>query len=134
MKKRPISLRDNLPEYQIIDDRAIETEFEGKIKEVERIDEQTKFRVRFDDIDLNKHVNNGVYALWASEAVNPDFRLSHNPSKIEINYKKEGHIGEKITVLTECDGLVTTHSIQTYDGDNRELARARIEWAENEEQ
>lgn len=133
MKKRPISLRDNLPEYQIIDDRAIETEFEGKIKEVERIDEQTKFRVRFDDIDLNKHVNNGVYALWASEAVNPDFRLSHNPSKIEINYKKEGHIGEKITVLTECDGLVTTHSIQTYDGDNRELARARIEWAENEE-
>lgn len=125
-------MRENLPQYSIIPERALPTEF-PKIKEVERIDEQTKFRVRFDDIDLNKHVNNAVYILWASEAVAPEFRLSHNPYKIAINFKKEGLMGEKIMVNTEVDGLHTTHSIRTYDGEERELARAEITWIERKD-
>lgn len=130
-RKRPVSLRDNLPEYEVVEARALPTEFTDKIGEVCRIDEETKFRVRFDDIDFYKHVNNGVYALWASEAVDPEFRLNHTPKRIEINFRKEGLVGEKILVKTECCGNVTLHSINTYGGNNRELARARIEWKEN---
>ena len=127
-KMRPVSLKDNLPEYQIIPERVIDTEF-SKIGEPERVDLETKFRVRFDDIDLNRHVNNAVYVLWACEAVEPEFRLSHNPKHIEMSFKKEGHLGEKILVKTQCDGKFTLCSIQTYGGeDNRELARAKIEW------
>lgn len=126
-KRRPVSLRDNLPEYTVIAERALETDF-PKLGEVNRVDVQTKFRVRYDDIDLNRHVNNAVYVLWANEAVDPEFRLNHNPAHIEISFKKEGYIGEKICVKTECDGAQTLHSIQTYDGDDRELARARITW------
>lgn len=127
-KKRPVALRENLPEYAVVNERAIETDF-PKIEDVERIDEEVKFRVRFDDIDLNKHVNNAVYALWANEAVGVDFRLNHVPTEIEIAFKKEGHIGEKVIVQTQCEGLTTKHSIRTYDGaDNRELAKARIKW------
>jgi len=38
-------------------------------------------------------------------------------------------MGEKIAVLTQMDGNISTHSIKTYDSDNeRELARATIEW------
>ena len=127
-KKRPIGLKENLPEYAVLPERALITEF-SKLPEVERVDEETKFRVRFDDIDINKHVNNAVYVLWASEAVNPEFRLEHNPKHIEISFKKEGHMGEKIKVTTQCEGLHTFHSIRTYDSDDeRELARAYIEW------
>lgn len=127
-KKRPIGLKENLPEYAVLPERALSTEF-PKLPEVERVDEETKFRVRFDDIDINKHVNNAVYVLWASEAVNPEFRLEHNPKHIEISFKKEGHMGEKIKVTTQCEGLHTFHSIRTYDSDDeRELARAYIEW------
>lgn len=127
-KKRPVGLRENLPEYAVLPERVLETEF-PKLPEVERVDEETKFRVRFDDIDINKHVNNAVYVLWASEAVNPEFRLDHNPKHIEISFKKEGHMGEKIRVSTQVEGLHTFHSIRTYDSDDeRELARAYIEW------
>lgn len=127
-KKRPIGLRENLPEYAVRPERALETEF-PKLPEIERADEEYKFRVRFDDIDINKHVNNAVYVLWASEAVNPEFRLEHNPKHIEITFKKEGHMGEKIKVTTQYEGLHTFHSIRTYDSDDeRELARAYIEW------
>ncbi len=129
-RKRPVSLSENLPDYTIYPERALPTEFNDKIDDLTKIDEETKFRVRFDDIDLNRHVNNAVYILWASEAVDPEFRLTHSPYKIEIQFKKEGLIGEKIMVSTECCDKHTHHSIKTYDGNNRELARARIEWKE----
>ena len=128
-KKRPVALRENLPQYTVLPERALDTDF-PKIGEIGRIDEQFKFRVRFDDIDMNRHVNNAVYVLWATEAVESEFRLSHNPKKIDVAFKKEGYMGEKIMVLTQYDGLKTTHSIQTYDKDERELARVTIEWEE----
>ena len=127
-RKRPVGLKENLPEYAILPEKALKTDF-AKLPEIERVDEETKFRVRFDDIDMNKHVNNAVYALWACEAVEPNFRLEHTPKHIEIAFKKEGHMGEKIKVSTQCEGCHTFHSICTYDGENnRELARAYIEW------
>lgn len=127
-RKRPVGLRENLPEYEALPLRALETDF-PKLPEVVRVDEEAGFRVRFDDIDINKHVNNAVYALWASESVDAAFRLEHTPRHIEIAFKKEGLMGEKIRVLTQQDGQRTLHSICTCDGGNdRELARAVIDW------
>ena len=127
-KKRPVSLKENLPEYEVLPVHALQTDF-PKIPEIERVDEEAKFRVRFDDIDMNRHVNNAVYLLWACESVESEFRLTHNPKHIEVSFKKEGYMGEKIKVFTQIEGLHTFHSICTYDGkDDRELARAYIEW------
>ncbi len=127
-KKRPVSVIENLPIKDVVNERAVNTDF-PKMENIKRIDNRFKFRVRFDDIDLNKHINNAVYILWATEAVEPNFRLNHNPAKISINFRKEGYMGEKIEVLTQMDGNISTHSIKTYDSDNeRVLARAIIEW------
>ena len=85
------------------------------------------FFIRFDDINLNNHVNNAVYPLWASEAVGIDFRAAHTPAEIEVAFKKEGLYGEDIRVETEFDNLTTIHRIKA-TGDGRELARVRICW------
>lgn len=126
-RRRPVSVIDNLPIKDIVEFRAIDTDF-PKIPEVEEFENQYKFRVRFDDIDINKHINNAVYILWACEAVDSQFRLSHSPAKISINFKKEGFIGEKIMVVTEQKSANSLHSIRTYGEDERELARVQIEW------
>ncbi len=127
-KWRPISVMDNMPQHLPLNERALDTDF-PKISEITDGDSQFKFRVRFDDIDLNKHINNAVYILWAAEAVEPEFRLAHNPARIDINFRKEGYMGEKIMVTTKMDSNKSYHSIRTYDSDNeRELARAVIEW------
>ncbi len=128
-RRKPITLRENLPMYQVIDERVIETDF-AKIPEPQRIDEKSEFFIRFDDIDLNNHVNNAVYPLWASEAVGIEFRSIHTPSEIEISFKKEGLYGENVSVETEINHLVSVHSIKA-SGDGRELARVRILWKEN---
>ena len=128
-RRRPISVIDHMPAHKVVPERAIETDF-PKIEEISGETEEFHFRVRFDDIDLNKHINNAVYALWASESVPADFRLAHNPKKISINFRKEGFMGEKIVVLTHLSGQMSVHSIRTYGAENnRELARVIIEWA-----
>ena len=127
-KKRPLSVEERMPRHRPLEVRALNTEF-PRLEEITEGDSQFKFRVRFDDIDLNKHINNAVYILWATEAVEPEFRLAHDPKKIDINFRKEGYMGEKIRVTTQMAGNKSLHSIRTYDSDNeRELARAVIEW------
>ena len=70
-----------------------------------------------------------LFIYYGCEAVDSEFRVEHNPKHIEIAFKKEGHMGEKIMVSTQREGLHTFHSIKTYDSDNeRELARVYIEW------
>lgn len=126
VRKRPISLKENLPEYTVIPERALETDF-PKLPEPERTDCQRRFSVRFDDIDINRHVNNAVYPLWATEAVDHDFRDNHVPCELEIAFKKEGHLGEDVDITTELEGQTSLHSV-TALSDGRELARLRIKW------
>lgn len=125
-RKRPVALHNNLPEYQTINERAIETDF-PKIEDINRIDYQTEFRIRFDDIDFNNHVNNAIYPLWASEALPQGFRDSHYPHEIKISFKKEAFLGEDIHVESEIDNMQTLHKITSLK-DNRELARVKFCW------
>lgn len=125
-KKRPVGLRENLPQYQIIEDRAIEEDF-MKIEDIDNVTNTKEFNVRFDDIDFNKHINNALYPLWASETVDNDFRENHQPQKIEIAFKKEGLFGEKIQVSSQVSDDVSRHSIKSLT-DGRELAKVQIKW------
>lgn len=125
-KKRPLSLKNNLPQYQVIPERSLDTDF-AKIAEPVNINCRREFAVRFDDIDINNHVNNAVYPLWASEAVGEEFRLTHEPREIEIAFKKECHYGERVEALTQTEDTLSTTIIKSLT-DGRELARIKILW------
>ncbi len=125
-KKRPVSLKENLPEYQIIPERAIETDFD-KIENCNKEATKTEFKIRFDDIDVNGHVNNAIYPLWATESLDCAFRKSHTPIEIEIAFKKEALFGENIEVASVLDDVTSRHYISSAV-DGRELARIKIIW------
>ena len=125
-KKRPLVSREGVPAYQVIPERALQTDF-PKIADVSRVDCRMEFNVRFDDIDFNKHVNNAVYPLWAAEAVGADFRTAHTPEEIEVTFEKECRLGEKVIVETERNGQISLHRICSLN-DGRELARVKIAW------
>nr|QIM10589.1 acyl-ACP thioesterase [uncultured Alphaproteobacteria bacterium] len=125
-KKRPVALRDNIPDYQIISERALDTDF-PKIDTPERADFVKTFNVRYDDIDVNGHVNNAIYPLWATESTDVDFRLNHSPQEIEISFKKESLYGETIKAVSQISNNMSLHSLTATD-DNREVARLRIVW------
>lgn len=124
--KRPVALRGNLPCYEIVTQKADNFSF-GKIALPENFDICKKFEVRFDDIDVNNHVNNAVYPLWASEAADNDFRLSHNLKEVEIYFKKPALYGDTVLSKASFEGKTSWHKIESED-ETKELARARLVW------
>ena len=88
---------------------------------------EIRFPVRYEEIDLNNHVNNAVYPVWAAESVPHDFRLACDIAEMEIAFKKPAVFDDEIVVFTQTDGLTTTHRIASPDKE-KEFSRVRISW------
>lgn len=115
------------------EERALETNARRVPPLPEGDREVTKLRVKLDDIDVNRHVNNARYVHWAANCYDPEFISQHTPDSIEVNYLLEGHLGEMINILTGRsgdDGTTFIHSI-TRESDGTELCRLRMRWKEN---
>ena len=80
------------------------------------------FKCRFDDIDENQHINNAVYAVWATESVGYAYRDSHTLKRIELNYKHEiNPTTPEVYIDVKIDGLTTYHKIRTADEGEKAL-------------
>lgn len=126
-RRRPVALSKHFPEYNFLNEQVMDKDF-SKITDITAPDSVKEFLVRYDDIDLNNHVNNSVYPLWASEAVDYDFRKSHIPQELEICFKKEALLGETVQIMSIFgDDSETIHTIRDKKS-AEELAQCRIKW------
>lgn len=78
--------------------------------EVTEHNERT-YRVRYTDIDINRHVNNIHYIDWMVDALDKDFLSQHDLVSLNIVYKKEVAYGDTIHSQVAKNGLVTYHEI-----------------------
>ncbi len=124
--RRPVMLKKHFPQYEFLPERAIDIEF-SKPEAISSFSAKYEHAVRFDDIDINNHVNNAVYPLWASESVEKSFRLTHAPQEIEISFLKEALYGECVEVLTNLNGDESKHLIKDKVS-GQDLANCRIKW------
>lgn len=98
-----------------------------KVHSPERIDYNAEFNVRYDDIDVNKHVNNMNYIVWAFEALPKDFRDKYKPKTIDMVYKKEIQYGNTVLSEVQIDENVALISVKNKDN-NEELYVVRAEF------
>ena len=127
-RRRPVILSKYFPEYNFIDEQIMEEDF-SKLSPIEQPDNVKDILVRFDDIDINNHVNNAVYPLWASEGLDVEYRKNHVPTEIEVCFKKEALLGERVEVRSVLKGDESCHSIVDRSCD-AELAECRFVWKE----
>ncbi len=74
-------------------------------------------RVKWSDVDFNKHVNNGKYTVWAMDALPEDLVYNHPVKEHFINFNKEVKPGETVELYhAEADG---THIIEGLVGDHQ---------------
>ena len=125
-RRRPVSLKENLPQYQVVPERSLQTDF-PKIEDFANETVSAEFQVRLDDIDFNHHVNNSIYPLWAVESLEKQYCCAHHPKEIEISFKKECLLGETVLVYTNLEKDISIHKICA-KSDGRELARIKIAW------
>lgn len=114
----------NMPLYE---KRDSDLNFQ-KIKPLSKIDIEKLYDIRFDDLDVNCHVNNCNYIIWALEPLSFEFRSSHKIKTIDMNFKKEVKFGVKIISQVELiSENLTTHVIKNADT-NEELCLVSVEW------
>lgn len=99
-----------------------------KIKPIERADISKVFEIRYEDIDVNRHANNGNYIIWAFDPLGFDFRSSHKLKSLDIQFKKEIKYGnEVISEIEFKDDNITVHVIKNAKN-NEELCLLQAEW------
>lgn len=104
-----------------------------KVKKIQRapkyqelINPESKdYRVRYFDIDMNGHVNNGKYLEWMYDVLDYEFLLQHIPVRLQLKYVKEVSPGGSISSKFVMDGLTSQHEIWSEGSIH---AQAVIEW------
>lgn len=120
---------DFMPAYE---KRETDLKFE-KIKGIEQTPEsiisEKTFEIRYDDIDVNQHVNNANYIVWAFETLPYDFKAEHKLKTLDIVYKKEIKFGNKIISVAQINEAVktTTHVLKNAQTDE-ELCLVSAIW------
>ena len=91
----------------------------SKISSITNPTIEKEFEVRYNDLDVNGHANNGNYIVWAFEPLSFDFKNSHNIKTIDMIYKKEAKFGEKlISKIEYLDDNKTLHYLQNENGED----------------
>ena len=113
-RRRPLRLEEHLPDWPICTSRAWDRTFEKFADFTPR--KTHVMKCRFDDIDVNQHINNAVYAVWATESVGYVYRNQHSLRRIELNFKKEIKPDTpQIEVDVIIEDNVSYHKIRTGD-------------------
>lgn len=126
--KSVINVAKEYPDFLTFEKREDDLELR-KIRPAETFDSEKVFHVRYDDLDMNGHVNNTVYLTWAMEALDYEFRSSCKLKTMDIYFKHEVKYGDDIISLVKIDreNFITDHLIKNVQtGEDVCLIRAEF--------
>ena len=91
-----------------------------------------EFRVRYHDIDINRHVNNVNYLEWALETVPEAILTTSSLRELNLSFMGEAHFGD--TVVSQAQSVNSTgvafiHHLFCKDS-GESLCRARSDWTD----
>ncbi|MFA7404471.1 MAG: acyl-ACP thioesterase domain-containing protein [Pelobacteraceae bacterium] len=126
--RRLVKLNDVLPMYQLYPERALHDAFRT-LPVFEKPEYDLRLPVLRGDLDINRHVNNTVYAGWALETIPEEVDSSCCLASMEIGFRAEALYGDTIVARSARaeDEHWYLHCIEN-EGDGRELARLRTHW------
>jgi acyl-ACP thioesterase len=127
--RRPVKISERLPEYPLRPERALDDEFLA-LPSLDTPEVRFSIPVLRDDLDINRHVNNTVYAGWGLEAVPTEIAEGCLPMELEIGFRAEVFYGDTIVSLCAADAgdpHCLLHRIE-HAVSGRELARLRTRW------
>ena len=112
--RRPTRLTDERVGFPVTPERAIDDAF-PRLPEATAHDRIAEFRVRRDDVDMNRHVNTTSYVRWCLESVPEELWRTRVPAGLEIHYREECFLGDTISAgaqLQEGDPPRCLHTVE----------------------
>jgi len=119
-----IGQNENMPKFS-----PNETDLKfGKIAPLTQTDYEETFTVRYNDIDINMHANNGNYIVWAIEPLPYEWKHKKKLKNVDIVFKKEIKCGEQlISKVQEIDEHTTVHAV-VHAQTQEDLCLMKCEW------
>jgi acyl-ACP thioesterase len=92
---------------------------------------ETRFPVRFGDLDANRHVSNSRYVEWVVESAGPALLDGFFVSSLGVDFLAETVFGGDVIVRNGQSAAgspqILDHAV-VHGGNGTEAARARTEW------
>ena len=130
--KRPLRPLKAIGKYPLRPERALQATFE-KIPDVTSSDYQRTYKARFNELDMNQHVNNAVYLVWALETLPEELLRDYSLNEIELEFKSEilhnHHVQATTQYISSPSETKAIHLITNQDTSS-EAARIRTTWTE----
>lgn len=112
--RRPVRISEYFPEWMGLNERVWDRDFD---KGHDFIPTQSRVMAcRFDDIDVNQHVNNAVYTTWATESVGFDYRNTHKLHGIDLYFEHEINPSTptvRVEIAFDNENNISHHKIMT---------------------
>jgi medium-chain acyl-[acyl-carrier-protein] hydrolase len=102
-----------------------------KLPPLESPDEGTSVRAAYQQIDLNRHVNNAHYVGWILDSFPLEWYQRYRLAGLQLNFLAETRFGEILTICRERsrEGEHFSQGIEGRKNDGRTLAfQAKAEW------
>lgn len=112
----------NMPAFEKQEDDLVF----NKISPIDNPTFSKEFEVRYNDLDVNGHANNGNYIVWAFETIPYEFRSAHKIQSIDMVYKKETRFGEQIISELEIVENKTIHRLKNQQ--NEDICLIECSW------
>lgn len=130
-KRKPVEIPDYLKEQlEPARGEAIAYSFPS-IEKIENYDYIYDFKVRYEDIDINRHMNNASYAQILFESVIDRFENRYELKSMDINFKGEAFAGDMLECMVKETGSgIFLHKIINRDN-KRVILNAKSLWKES---
>ena len=123
VKRRAIKITDDQYKAYNVDKNSTTKKLIGSLERLEKvknIESVSNFKVRYSDIDFNKHVNNVKYVQWFMDSVPQEIREEYELKEIDILFEHECYYNDEIKCVCEIhkneDNLLVLSNIQDKDG------------------
>ena len=123
VKRRAIKITDDQYKAYNVDKNSTTKKLIGSLERLEKVKNKeyvSNFKVRYSDIDFNKHVNNVKYVQWFMDSIPQEIREEYELKEIDILFEHECYYNDEIKCVCEIhkneDNLLVLSNIQDKDG------------------
>ncbi len=124
--KSLVNIEQKFPEIAKFEKRNDDLSLQ-KLRTLTQWNLEKKYQVRYEDLDMNGHVNNTVYISWAIDVLGLEFMNSHNIKNIDIYFKHEVKYGQNVISYANICDNISEHVIKIAQTDE-EVCLLKIEY------
>jgi acyl-ACP thioesterase len=111
LERKMVRIPPSMLQFNLPDSSKVLPKPTGMLRPLENVQYEKEFKVRLHDLDFNKHLNNVAYVEWILETI-PDQRMDKEIlRKLDIQFKAEALLGEKVLSQSEVSETTCTHRI-----------------------